>query len=59
MSMTTAEYYTPNGICIHEKGIDPDIVVEPRKEDKEKSAAMLEHNTDAQLQKAIEAVKER
>ena len=59
MSMTTAKYYTPNGICIHEKGIDPDIVVEPRKEDKEKSAAMLEHNTDAQLQKAIEAVKER
>ena len=25
--MTTARYYTPSGRCIHEKGIEPDIVV--------------------------------
>ena len=25
--LTTARYYTPNGQCIHEKGIEPDIVV--------------------------------
>jgi len=25
--ITTARYYTPNGQCIHEKGIEPDILV--------------------------------
>ncbi len=25
--ITTARYYTPSGLCIHEKGIEPDILV--------------------------------
>ncbi|MEI8351859.1 MAG: S41 family peptidase, partial [bacterium] len=25
--ITTARYYTPSGVCIHEKGIEPDILV--------------------------------
>lgn len=28
MRLTTSKYYTPNGTSIHEKGIDPDIVME-------------------------------
>ena len=27
LRLTTAKYYTPNGISIHEKGVDPDIKV--------------------------------
>lgn len=30
--LTTAKYYTPNGICIHEKGIAPDVLIEISKE---------------------------
>ncbi len=26
--MTTSRYFTPNGVCIHETGITPDVVVE-------------------------------
>lgn len=25
--ITTARYYTPSGVCIHEKGIEPDVLV--------------------------------
>jgi len=35
IALTTAKYFTPSGICIHEKGIMPQIVVEPRKFTKE------------------------
>ncbi|MCK5492799.1 MAG: peptidase S41, partial [Candidatus Omnitrophica bacterium] len=28
LRLTTSKYYTPNGGSIHEKGIDPDVVVE-------------------------------
>ncbi|GAN35196.1 MAG: S41 family peptidase [Candidatus Brocadia sp. AMX2] len=27
LKLTTARYYTPSGVCIHEKGIEPDITV--------------------------------
>lgn len=27
LKLTTARYYTPSGVCIHEKGIEPDIKV--------------------------------
>jgi len=27
LRLTTAHYYTPSGRCIHEKGIEPDVVV--------------------------------
>lgn len=27
LKLTTARYYTPSGICIHEKGIEPDVSV--------------------------------
>jgi len=28
IKLTTSRYYTPSGVSIHEKGIDPDVVVE-------------------------------
>jgi carboxyl-terminal processing protease len=32
LRLTTAEYYTPSGISIHQKGIEPDYVVEYKNE---------------------------
>lgn len=51
MSITTARYFTPNGECIHEIGIEPDINVEL---DSEKALSELEDEEDNQLQAAIE-----
>jgi carboxyl-terminal processing protease len=47
LRLTTARYYTPDGTFIHEKGIEPDFMVEFDPEAEE----------DAQLQKAIELLK--
>ncbi len=33
LRLTVAKYYTPDGICIHEKGIKPDIEVDPLNKD--------------------------
>ena len=41
LRLTTALYYTPSGKTIHEKGIDPDIVVEDTEISKDKSAEEL------------------
>ncbi len=53
ISITTAKYYTPNGICIHQIGIEPDITVEM---DTDKAISELTAEEDVQLQKAIETV---
>lgn len=59
ISLTTAKYYTPSGVCIHEIGIEPDIEVEMPEEYKNKYASTIEHSKDTQLQKAIEIIKEK
>ncbi len=52
LSVTVARYYTPNGVCIHGDGIEPDEVVFM---DVEKYARLSELtlNEDEQMQKAI------
>lgn len=50
--ITIARWITPNGVWIHEKGIQPDIKVENKTDGKN----TLTDDTDAQLQKAIEIV---
>lgn len=59
ISLTSAKYYTPNGICIHEKGIEPDVQVDLDEEYKDLYASMLEFEQDAQLQKALEIIREK
>lgn len=54
MSITTARYFSPNGECIHEIGIEPDITVEL---DTTKSISELSIGEDTQLRKAIEVLK--
>ncbi|SFA98398.1 carboxyl-terminal processing protease [Acetitomaculum ruminis DSM 5522] len=46
IKLTVAKYYTPNGICIHQTGITPDVEVEVGEEDEK----------DTQLEAAIKAL---
>lgn len=52
IKLTTSAYYTPSGVNIHGKGIEPDIKVELNKEVKTISIDNLDK--DNQIQKAIE-----
>ncbi len=63
LRLTTAKYFTPKGRSIHGKGITPDIVVEPPKEDataKPPSPPLSEaeqQKRDVQLQRALDILK--
>lgn len=59
MSFTSSKYYTPNGVCIHEIGIEPDVTVELPEELQDMYASELDRSEDTQLQKAIEIIKEK
>ena len=58
LKVTTARYYTPSGECIHEVGIAPDVEV-ALDEDIVTLYGInnLPHDQDAQLQKAIELIR--
>ena len=53
--LTTAKYYLPNGDCIHEKGIEPEFVVELPENLNEKVWLRNDKN-DTQLKKAVEVL---
>lgn len=57
IKLTVSRYFTPNGICIHETGIEPDVAVELS--DELKTKAVITAEEDNQLQKAIEVIKEK
>lgn len=57
VSLTVAKYYSPNGVCIHGIGIEPDVEVDMPEEYSKMYASDVEHDKDTQLQKAIEIVK--
>lgn len=54
VKMTVSRYFTPDGICIHGEGIEPDVEVELPEE--LKSKPVLTKEEDVQLQEAIQAV---
>lgn len=54
MTVTTSRYFTPNGICIHEIGIEPDIEV---KLSTDKQISDLTYEEDTQLKAAVEELK--
>lgn len=56
LTVTSAKYYTPSGECIHEKGIEPNVLV---KLETEKSISQLSYEEDTQLQKAVEILKSK
>ena len=53
VKLTVSKYYTPNGNDIHEKGIEPDVVVEFDAD------AYYDEGVDNQLQEAIKYLKEQ
>ncbi len=57
VKMTVSRYFTPDGICIHEEGIEPDLEVELPEE--LESKAVLTQEEDVQLQEATKAVEEK
>ncbi len=63
LRLTTAKYFTPKGRSIQGKGIPPDVVVEPPKEDPAARAAAPplseaeQRKRDTQLQRALEILR--
>lgn len=57
LKLTISEYFTPNGINIHGKGIEPDIVVELP--DDVDVIGVENISGDIQLQKALEVIKSK
>lgn len=51
IKLTVAEYYLPSGVCIHGKGIEPDVAVQLS--DSVKNQSVIPYTDDNQLQKAI------
>lgn len=56
IKVTIAKYYTPNGICIHGEGIQPDYEVKSNNYNDD-FFELPTIETDNQLQKAVEVVK--
>ena len=58
LKLTTAKYYTPNGVCIDGVGIEPDYVVEANEDYRipfiTDNEASYDLNLDPQLKKAVE-----
>ena len=52
LRLTTAKYYLPSGVSIHEKGVEPDITVKRNKKD-----FKINTETDNQLNYAINLLK--
>lgn len=48
LSITTSKYFTPNGVCIHDIGIEPDILIETGEEYE------ITGENDIQFNKAVE-----
>lgn len=57
LNITTAKYYLPSDICIHNIGIEPDIAIEPEADFKGYPASWIPRDKDVQLQKALEILK--
>lgn len=58
LKVTTARYFTPSGECIHGVGIEPDVEIELDEDVVTRYGLNnLPHEQDAQLQKAIELIK--
>lgn len=57
VKITIARYFTPNGVCIHGIGVNPDVEVELN--EKLKQQVVIAHEEDNQLQAAIKVLLEQ
>ncbi|MCI8660388.1 MAG: S41 family peptidase [Lachnospiraceae bacterium] len=58
IKMTTSHYYTPGGVDLHKKGLEPDVEVEQEIPEDLKGAFEIPLDRDNQVKKAIEVLKE-
>lgn len=58
VKMTVSHYYTPGGVDLHKKGLEPDVEVEQEIPDDLKGALEIPLERDNQVQKAIEVLTE-
>lgn len=56
LKLTISKYFTPNGVCIHETGIEPDVEIEY---DREAMGDTYDIKKDNQVNKALEILKEK
>ncbi len=54
MKITTEAYYTPNGVCVQDNGIQPDLFIELPDEAKQYSIDNIPTELDTQLKAAID-----
>lgn len=60
IKITTSHYYTPSGDSIHEKGVQPDVLVEGSRQYPDQSLSSgLDREGDAQLIEALEILRNR
>ncbi|MDP5370098.1 MAG: S41 family peptidase, partial [Pseudomonadota bacterium] len=52
LKLTTAYFYSPKNIKIHEKGVEPDIAIEADQKD-----VMFDSERDAQLKRAYDLLR--
>ncbi len=57
IKVTVARYFTPSGLCIHGKGISPDIEINVLDDYRNLPASQIPISKDVQLKSAIEVVK--
>ena len=57
VKLTISRYFTPNGTCIHETGIEPDVELEYDAE--AQTGEEYNKEQDNQINKAIEVIKEK
>lgn len=57
LKYTVSSYFTPAGVCIQGKGIEPDIEVKNDKKYENEPVSTISKEEDLQLKKAIEEVK--
>ncbi len=58
IKMTTSHYYTPGGVDLHKKGLEPDVEVEQEIPEDLKGAFEIPLERDNQVKKAMEVLKE-
>lgn len=58
LKVTIARYFTPSGVCIQGKGIQPDIEVKMDDKYKDLPASLVPEADDYQKKKAIEVIKD-
>lgn len=57
LKVTTSRYYTPSGVCIQGKGIEPDYKVDMPEEYENFVISDIPRENDAQLQEAVKIMK--